>query len=431
MRRLRPASPKEEGGTRPAASFRSQKDSKQSRHLYQLDSALRQHPIWGPQWTVLVKGLRVTNDPRLTISGSTNEINPQNPSDIESLGKRDLGSMSTTFRRLTNIYDPYTVHVTIPHPGITSRARHARQKKRQSRPYSKPIELPTKSATAPGPLPVISSKINPPAQNQEVNEPASENPKKHRNLVRKSKVSHIDMADESDAGNGKLNTDLKQKSADGSCVVDMVGKDLPRSNEVNSDGFEDHNIEMADVNAGSTSVDRIVVEQKDQNSETVIDTSEAGPLGRQSKTRFSANLGTKSRDAEVENRTSDGQSGVQEANGNIEMIDLAHLSASDSRKSLAHYCPAVNTEQIRGVLSSDSSSKESRSKSGHPSSHLKTTAQIESTLKEKFLIYFSTSDYPEIDHFNTLTNSLRPPPPSSSEPFVLKIKGRNLSKYFR
>ncbi|KAI7942438.1 hypothetical protein MJO28_012465 [Puccinia striiformis f. sp. tritici] len=392
--------------TSPAASFRSQKDSKQSRHLYQLDSTLRHHPTWGPQWTVLIKGLQVTNDPRFTISGSINEINPQNPSDIESL-----------------------VHVTIPHPGITSRARHTRQKKRQSKPYSKPIELPTKPVVAPGPLTVDPSSINTSTKNHEVNEPTYGNPKKHRNFVRNSTVSHADMADESDTCRGKLNEALNKKSPNGNRVVNVVGKDLPRSKGINSDGLEDHNIEMANVNAGSTSVDRIVVEQEDRNLKTVINTLEAGSsLEHQSKTGFSVNFGTKSWDAEAESHTSTGQLGVQEANQNIDMIGLAHPSKSDLRKSMAPCCTAANTGQIRGILSSNSLSKESRYKSGHPSSTLTTTAQIETPPEEKFLIYFSSNDYPKIDHSNILTDSLCPL--SSSEPFVLKIKGRNLSKYF-
>ncbi|WAQ90457.1 hypothetical protein PtA15_12A446 [Puccinia triticina] len=113
----------------PAPSYRSQNDSKQSRDLYLLGFALKQNSLWN----LLLNKLRVTCDPRLTAPGLSKETTADHPTDPNSL-----------------------VHVSIPHPGVstTARGNKARLKKRQSKPYSKPIELPSKqSTTAPGSLP--------------------------------------------------------------------------------------------------------------------------------------------------------------------------------------------------------------------------------------------------------------------------------------
>jgi hypothetical protein len=318
-----------------------------------------------------------------------------------------------------------------------------------------------KSATPHGPKKV---------QNEGITDSATDYPNKKRRLISTGPVSKTNEADISNVDSNQ-DTVMGQgavsvKSTDTVHAVKVAGKDLLRSERHPPDrsqaGPENHNPKMADVSAGTEplqhqlkSTDRIPEEQDDT---VMLNVSlKTGPLGHQSKSGLSDNLANERRDAEVANGSSTVQlldrpsnshfsSGSRNLadNGNRIMTGIAATLSIDPRES-ATSVTSKNDERIisgpsKGVSSRDHSSGEHRSDAGASSSrHVAPTEARPETSRSPlspsvsqgqpgiFSIDFSSDDYPEIDHSNIPPGCSRP---RSSKPFVLKIKGRKLSKYF-
>ncbi|KAA1092604.1 hypothetical protein PGT21_008312 [Puccinia graminis f. sp. tritici] len=419
----------------PAPSFRSLKDSRSSRDLYTLNFALKENP----QWNLLVKRLRVTHDPRLTASGLD-----------ATDGSRDLSSL---------------VYVSIPLPSVSKpRGAQARRKARQSKPYSKPTELPSKSATTHGPME---------RRNEDITDSATDHPKRKRKLISTGPVSKTNVADISNVDSNQ-DTVMGQgassvRSPDGAHAVKVAGKDLLRSEPNLSDrseaGPENHNPKTADVSVRteplqhrSTSTDRI---PEEQNDTVMLNVSlKTGPLEHQSNPGLSDNLENERRDTDVANDSSKVQLLGQPSNlrvssgsanlandGAVVMTGIAATPSINLRETSTSVT-AENDERrtsdpSRGVSSRDySSGEQPRSDAAAASSRqvTPTEARRENSKLQllssasapldqpgTFSIYFSSDDYPELGHSNISPGCSRP---RSSKPFVLKIKGRRLSKYF-
>jgi len=428
----------------PAARLTSHTESKNPRDLYLLDFALRNLPESQLQWAFLVNKLRVTHDPRLLASGVPKESMPQNPADLDSL-----------------------VHVSIPHPGKSrpSHAIKARRKKQQSKMPFKP------STTTSDSLQAIPSDAT---RNHEVTDATTDGSKKQRRLVSRNSVSKTAAAEQSiidddqeteishEAGVMRSRVRMRAVNVAGENPLLRLGTTLPHIPEAGpaTNDIRVSNVSLRDGSLGHPSdpPDRMPAEDANQDPEMMaFAVSKAGSLHPQTNSGLSDNLQDGRRGANVVNGITKGQSRRHSFNsrasntsenrdgrGDVQMTDIADIPSVDSRKFTTP-CTDRNVAQMAIHTSPgevhDNSSREPTAGSSTsvqvggveaqqdtPRLPPSSTPVSSESPQERFLVYFSSHQYQHLVHDHIPPAFSRPLP--SDKPFVLRIKGRKLAKYF-
>ncbi|PLW32651.1 hypothetical protein PCASD_13360 [Puccinia coronata f. sp. avenae] len=362
----------------PASRLVSHTDSKNSRNLYLLDFALRNHSEWKLKWNLLVNKLRVTNDPRLLASAVSNQSVVQNSTDSNP-----------------------SVHVSIPHPGTSRRPGAIKARKKQSEPFLKPSTTPTH------PLQATSCQTNHPSRSHEEIDSLAEPSKKKRRLVVRTSVSKAGLADESTLGDDHDTETSHVASEIGSpdriCYIRVADGSIGHQSKSGLfDGFKDGRRDPEVVN---------------------------GTLQGQSL-RPSFPSGPSSR---LENQVD---------RGGIQMTDMTTTPSINSRQSTTSCTTAnvkpmkIGTSVVQ--LSNSPSGEPTLNCVGSTSVQVggveaqQGTAQVPPALTPipecqagSFSIYFPSGDFQDTGHSN-----VAPSHTLSSKPVALKIKGRKLSKYF-
>lgn len=312
-------------------------------------------------------------------------------------------------------------------------------------------------------------------KNHQVTDASTDRSKKQRRLVSRRSVSKTAVADQSIV-DANEETEISHeaggmRSLVGMCEVNVAGENplrlgtslshIPEAGPATND-TRVSKVSLRDGLVGHQSdpPDRMPAEDANQDTEMIaFAVSEAGSLDPQTNTGLSDNLQDGRRGAIVVNGTTKGQSmrhtlssrssnisENREGSGDVQMTDVAAIPSVDSRKVTT---PCTNRNMAPMVIHGfpgevhDNSSREPTWNQAGSSGLIqvgRVEAQQETprlpssstpaseSRQERFLMYFSSHEYQDLAHDHIPPAFSRPLP--SSKPFVLRIKGRKLSKYF-